>query len=331
MKATAIFIGIFAGLAAVTALGAAPASQQGRVEANGIRIAYESYGPADRETILLIGGAWTQLSEWPPELCQELVKRGYRVVVYDNRDSGLSTWFDAAGKPDMAAVVEAVMAGKPAPVPYTLHDMAKDAIGLLDVLAIQKAHIVGVSMGGIIAQIVASDYPERTLSLTSMMATDGKPGLPLVAKPERVAGIPQPGPDDDRKAYIERRVKLLKAIESPAYPVSEAAYLERVNRAVERAFCPACEARQSAASLVTGLEDRRARLKTIQAPAVVVHGAEDPVVPVEAGRDVAANIPNADLRIIPGMGHDIPVPLVKTLADAITAAAERARGGRPAK
>jgi len=325
MRHTAILIGLCAGLAAPTLLGAAAAPQAGRVEANGIRIAYESYGPADRETILLIGGAWMQLTEWPPDLCRELVKRGYRVVVFDNRDSGLSTRFDAAGKPDMAAVVQALIAGKPAPVPYTLYDMARDTVGLLDALGIRKAHIAGVSMGGIVAQIAAAEYPERVLSLTSMMATDGKPGLPLVAKPERVAGIPPPGPDDDRKAYIERQVKLLKAIESPDYPADETAIRERVNRAVERAFCPACEARQAAASLVTGLEDRRAKLKTVQAPAVVVHGAEDPVVPLEAGRDVAANIPGAGLRIIPGMGHDIPVPLVATVADAIAAAAARAQ------
>ena len=331
MKNASKLIGALAGLVSLAALEAAPAPQQGMARANGISIAYESFGPAEGETILMIGGAWMQLTDWPPELCQELAKRGYRVVIYDNRDVGLSTKFDAAGKPDFAAVVQAVMAGKPAPLPYTLYDMAKDAVGLLDALAIRKAHIVGMSMGGIIAQIVATNYPERTLSLTSMMATDGKPGLPIVAKPERMAKIPPPGPDDNRKAYIARQVKILEAIESPDYATDEAAILAKVNRDVERSYCPACEARQSGASLYTGLEDRRAKLKTIQAPVVVVHGAEDPVVPLEAGRDVAANIPGAELRIIPGMGHQIPLALVGTFADAIAAAAARAASARQTK
>jgi pimeloyl-ACP methyl ester carboxylesterase len=159
-----------------------------------------------------------------------------------------------------------------------------------------------------------------------MMATDGRPGLPLVAKPELMANIPPPGPDANKKAYIERQVKTWQAIGSPAYPTSEAVLRQRITRDVERSYCPPCEARQGAASLFTALEDRRAELKSIRAPTVVIHGAEDPLVPVEAGGDVAASIPAAELRIIPGMGHDIPPALVKTFADAITAAASRATG-----
>jgi pimeloyl-ACP methyl ester carboxylesterase len=316
-------IGLCAGLLALT--HTARAAQPGRVKVNGIIIAYESFGPADRPVILLIAGTGMQLTGWPAALPEELVKRGYRVVIYDNRDIGLSTRFDAAGIPDFAAVAQAATTGRPAPLPYTLYDMAKDAVGLLDALHIKKAHIAGASMGGIIAQLVATEYPERTLSLTSIMATDGKPGLPVIAKPERLAAIPPPGPDADRQAYIERMVKTWQAIGSPAYPTAEAVLRQQVIRDVERAYCPACDARQGAASLFTTLQDRRTKLQALHLPAVVVHGAEDPLVPVEAGRDVAANIPGADLRIIPGMGHDLPPELVKTVADAIVAAASRAK------
>ena len=158
-----------------------PASRAGRVPANGITIAYESFGAADRETVLLIAGSGMQLTGWPRELCHELVERGYRVVVFDNRDIGLSTKFEDAGIPDFAAVAKAAAEGRPAPLPYTLYDMAADAVGLLEALGIKQAHIAGVSMGGMIAQIVATDYPQRTLSLTTMMASDGKPGLPIIA------------------------------------------------------------------------------------------------------------------------------------------------------
>jgi pimeloyl-ACP methyl ester carboxylesterase len=180
-------------------------------------------------------------------------------------------------------------------------------VGLLDARAIKKAQIAGTSVGGMIAQIVATNCPERTLSLTSMMAGDGKPGVPTIAKPDRVAKVPPPGPDEDKKAYVERQVKSWQAIGSPAYPTDEAILRQRLTRDLERSYCPPFEARQGAASLFTALEHRRARLKSIQVPTVLIHGAEDPLVPVEAGRDVAANISGAELRIIPGMGHDIPL------------------------
>ena len=149
--------------------------REGQVKANGITIAYEDFGPEDHEAVLLIMGNGTQLTAWPIELIEELVKRGHRVVIYDNRDVGLSTKFDEAGIPDMRKVIEAKIAGKPSPLPYALDDMAKDAVGLLDALGIKKAHIVGVSMGGMIAQLVAADHPEHTLSLTSIMSTSGNP------------------------------------------------------------------------------------------------------------------------------------------------------------
>jgi len=306
-----------------------PASRVGRVQANGITIAYESFGADDRETVLLIAGSAMQLTGWPRELCNELVKRGYRVVVFDNRDIGLSTKFEDAGMPDLAAVAKAAAEGRPAPLPYTLYDMAADAVGLLEALGIKQAHIAGVSMGGMIAQIIATDYPGRVLSLTTMMASDGKPGLPIIAKPERLPQTLPPGPDAGRQAYTDYQVKVRLAIAGPKYMPNEQDLIRKISEDVKRSFCVLCEARQAAAALFTALEDRRAKLETIRVPTVVVHGDEDPLVPVEAGRDVAAHIPAAELRIIPGMGHDIPPALVTTVADAISAAASRVRRKRP--
>jgi pimeloyl-ACP methyl ester carboxylesterase len=304
---------------------------QGQAKANGVTIAYESFGPEDRETVLLIMGVGAQLTAWPVELCEELVRRGYRVIRYDNRDVGLSTRFDAAGMPDFAAIVPAAQAGKPAPLPYTIYDLARDAVGLLDALGIRKAHVVGPSLGGMIAQIIAADYPDRTLSLTSIMATSGAPGLPIIAKPEVLAKIPPPAPEGDRKAYIERQIILLRQVGSPRAPVDEKVLREWVTRDVARSFYPIGEARLAAAALYAAHEDRRPKLKTIRVPTVVVHGEDDPLVAVEAGRDVAANIPGAEFRLLPGMGHVLPPALVTNIADAITAAASRAATANPAK
>ncbi|HZV06643.1 MAG TPA: alpha/beta hydrolase, partial [Gemmataceae bacterium] len=296
--------------------------QTGQVQANGITIAYESFGPSDRETVLLIMGNGTQLTAWPIELCEELVKRGYRVVIYDNRDVGLSTKFTEAGTPDVNAVVEARIAGKPSPLPYTLDDMAKDAVGLLDALAIEKAHIVGVSMGGMIAQLVAADHPEHTLSLTSIMSTSGNPSIPFPAKPEAIAKMPH-GAADDREANIANAVKMIQILAGPVYPPDEKRVRDLVIHSMNRSSDRAGMARHNALSALGLFEDRRAKLKTIKAPTVVVHGAEDPLISVEGGKDTARNIPGAELRILPGMGHDLPIPLIEVIADAISSAASR--------
>src|SRR5579864_1291901 len=195
--------------------------REGKVKANGITIAYEDYGPEDRETVLLIMGNGTQLTAWPIELIDELVRLGYRVVIYDNRDVGLSTKFDEAGVPDAKAVIEARIAGKPSLLPYSVDDMAQDAVGLLDALCIKKAHIVGVSMGGMIAQLVAADHPEHALSLTSIMSTSGNPEVPFPAKPEVVANMPRPAPAGDEDAIIANAVKAIQIMAGPVYPPDE--------------------------------------------------------------------------------------------------------------
>jgi pimeloyl-ACP methyl ester carboxylesterase len=301
---------------------------EGKVKANGITIAYESFGSDDREAMLLIMGNGTQLTAWPIELIEELVRRGYRVVIYDNRDVGLSTKFDKAGTPDTKAVIEAQIAGKPSPLPYSLDDMAKDAVGLLDALGIKKAHIVGVSMGGMIAQLVAADHPEHTLSLTSIMSTSGNPEVPFPAKPEAVSKMPQPAPEGDEEAIVSTALKAIRIMAGPVYPPDEKRVRTLVARSMKRSAYRPGMARHNALSALGLFVDRRPKLRTIKVPTVVVHGADDPLMSVEGGKDTAANIPGAELRIIPGMGHDLPIPLAKTIADAIVSAASRATGAK---
>jgi pimeloyl-ACP methyl ester carboxylesterase len=305
--------------------------REGRVKANGITIAYQSFGPDDCAVMLLIMGNGAQLTAWPVELIETLVKRGYRVIIYDNRDVGLSTKFDRAGVPDAKAVIEARVAGKPSPLPYTLDDMAKDAVGLLGALGIKKAHIVGVSMGGMIAQLVAADHPEHILSLTSIMSTSGNPEVPFPANPGATAKMPPPAPDGDPEAVIANAVKVIRLLAGPDYPPDEKRIRDVVVRSMRRSADRAGMARHNALSALGIFEDRRAKLKTIKVPTVVVHGEKDPIMSVEGGKDTAANIPGAELRIIPGMGHDLPIPLVDTIADAITAAASRATAAGAAK
>jgi pimeloyl-ACP methyl ester carboxylesterase len=301
------------------------AVSRGTVKANGITIAYESFGPADHEAMLLIMGMGAQLTAWPAELCGELVKRGYRVIIFDNRDVGLSTKFDSAGLPDMEAIFKAKAAGKPVPVAYSLDDMVKDAVELLDALGIKKAHIVGVSMGGMIAQLLAADYPEHTLSLTSIMSTSGNPAVSLPAKPEEMAKLPPPGARGNDDETVARTIKMLEVLAGPVYPPDEKRVRAMFARSIARSNDRSGIARHNAAVALGYYDDRRPKLKTIKVPAVVVHGELDPLIPVFGARDTAANIPGAELRIIPGMGHDLPIPLVSTIADAITTAASRAR------
>jgi pimeloyl-ACP methyl ester carboxylesterase len=303
----------------------------GQVQANGITIAYESFGPEDGETILLIGGTGMQLVDWPIELVEELVQRGYRVVRFDNRDVGLSTKMTEAGLPDAEAIGQALEAGEPAPLPYTLQDMAADAVGLLDALDIQQAHLVGASMGGAIAQLVAIDYPERTLSLTSLMADSGNPELPVIAKPEAFEGVPPQPTTADKEAFIEWQVKTWQVLDGPEYPTDEATLRAWAERNFERGFDPDGLLRQQTVSFVSHIESANHRftnLKNIEAPTVVLQGDEDPLVPVASAEDIAARVPGAELRIIPGLGHSLPVALVPEFVEAIIAAADRATSTR---
>ncbi|MEN6544197.1 alpha/beta hydrolase [Parvibaculum sp.] len=296
------------------------------VQVNGITLEYESFGPEDRETILLIMGLGAQLTQWPLPLCEALVARGYRVIRFDNRDAGLSTKFERGQFAPLPAAFAGFMTGKTPFVPYTLYDMVDDTVGLLDALGIDRAHIVGSSMGGMIAQLIASEYPERTLSLTSIMSTSGNALLPP-PKPRVMKLFVSPAPPaHNMEAIIERGIATYRTIGSPAWPTGEATLREWVTRDAMRSYCPSGVVRQAAAAMTNG--DRRPKLRRISVPTVVLHGDADPLVPVEGGRDTAANIPGAELRIVEGMGHDIPLQLVDTFADAIVSAAERATGSK---
>ena len=294
-----------------------------QVQANGISIEYETFGNKAHETVLLIMGLGGQMTIWSTEFCEELVSRKFHVVRFDNRDIGLSTKFEKAGMPDMSAIFGALLGGKPAEAPYSLDDMAADAVGLLDALDIEAAHIVGASMGGMIAQLVATNHPSKTLSLTSIMSTTGNPALPQ-AKPEAMEVLMTPAPEGDIEGAIQRGIKTWKVIGSPGFPTDDALLREWVSRDVHRSLYPVGVARQMAAIVTNG--DRREKLKKLTVPTVVVHGADDPLVPVEGGKDTAANIPAAELRIVPGMGHDFPLGLVQTFADAVSSVAARASG-----
>lgn len=293
-----------------------------QVQANGISIEYEAFGAASAPLVLLIMGLGAQLTRWPAAFCDQLAAHGFRVVRFDNRDVGRSTHLTAAPVPDLGAVLAMRSMGLPVEVPYKLRDMAADTVALLDALQVERAHIVGASMGGMIAQIVASEFPQRVLSLTSIMSTTGNPMLPPPS-PAATAVLMTRAPDPkDQAAYLAHSLNALRTLSSPGYPFDEAAVRERVLTDLGRGYNPAGYLRQITAVSVSG--DRREQLKRITAPTVVLHGADDPLVPIAAGRDTAATIPNAELRVVPGMGHDLPVPLYDTIIDAIVSAARRA-------
>ena len=291
-----------------------------KARANGIEIEYETYGDPANPTILLIMGLGAQLTLWPLPFVEALVARGYRVIRYDNRDVGLSTKLDTAGRPRLGLMLFQRMLKMQPRVAYKLSDMAADAIGLLDALGIDKAHIVGASMGGMISQLVAATYPQRTLSLTSIMSTTGNPALPR-AKREAMDVLVNRPKTTDIDALVAHGIRAAQVTGSPAYPIAPDLLATRVRETVERSSYPDGFARQMAAIIADG--DRRHRLKAIKAPTVIVHGAADPLVTIEGGRDTAASIPGARLIEIPGMGHNLPVELIPQIAHAIESVARR--------
>jgi len=270
--------------------------------ANAIRIEFETFGDTASPALLLIAGNGAQLLFWDEAFCRELVRAGLYVIRFDNRDAGLSTKFEDAGIPDMMAMIQAAMAGLPVESAYTLADMADDAVGLLDALGVAKAHVCGASMGGMIAQVMAYRHPERVLSLTSIMSNTGSPDIPP-GNPEAIAAVVAP-PPEGRQAYIEHMLATWRTIWSPGFPFEEKRARTFIEQSYDRSFYPQGMARQNAALLATG--DRRPFLSTITAPALVIHGADDPLLSVESGRDTARSIPGARLLIIEGMGHDMP-------------------------
>jgi len=291
-----------------------------RARANGMQIEYESFGDSAGPPLLLVMGLGGQMILWPDEFCEALAARGYHVVRYDNRDVGLSTKLDQAGLPDVMGALAAVAQGRSIDAPYRLRDMADDAAGLLDALDLASAHVVGASMGGMIAQTLAIEHPARVRTLTSIMSTTGDASLPQ-ARPEAMAALLTPAPTE-RAAAIEHGLRLWRTIGSPGFPFDEAWVRARAALAFDRGQSPAGVARQLVAILASG--SRRDALAAVRAPTLVIHGAADPLIPVEAGRATAAAVPGAELLEIEGMGHDLPRALWATLADAIAKHAARA-------
>jgi len=293
-----------------------------KAQANGIEIEYETFGEPTNPTVLLIMGLAAQLTRWPLPLVEALAARGYFVIRYDNRDIGLSTKFDDAPVPALPALIGVLMTGQKPDVPYSLTDMAADAVGLLDALDIPRAHVMGASMGGMIAQLVAAEYPDRVLSLTSIMSSTGNPNLPP-STPDAMAVLTSRPTSGDRDAVIAHGIRTDLVIGSPAYPVEESVLRTRVERDFERMNYPAGPGRQLAAVVTNG--DRRAAIATIKAPTMVIHGVDDPLVRVEAGRDTATTIPGALITEVPGMGHNLPDALIPTVLDAFEQVARRAQ------
>lgn len=279
-----------------------------RAAANGIEIAYETFGSPAGRPLLLIMGLGAQMVLWDDEFCELLADQGHHVVRYDNRDVGLSTHFHEAGVPDVGAA----MTGNPTPA-YLLSDLADDAAGLMDALGWESAHIAGASMGGMVAQQFAIQYPQRVRSLTSIMSTPGPAVGPPT--PEASAALMSP-PAPDRETAIERSYEVWAVIGSPGFEMDR----ERVARVAaisyDRAFDPAGTARQLVAILASG--DRTEALKGLDVPALVIHGEADPLVRLAGGEATAAAIPGARLVTFPGMGHDMPRQLWKQITGAIT-------------
>jgi len=281
----------------------------------GIELAYERFGDAADPPLLLVMGLATQMLGWPDEFCEGLAARGLSVVRFDNRDIGLSTHVHDAPPPDVAAA----MMGDTSSASYTLSAMALDAAGLLDALDLESAHVVGASMGGMIAQTLAIEHPERVRTLTSIMSTTGDPSVGGAS--QEALGVLLAPPARDRAEAIERTVSTYRVIGSPAYELDEPALRERAGLSFDRAYDPAAVARQLLAILASG--DRTPRLRELRLPALVIHGVDDPLVRVSGGRATAAAIPGAELVELDGMGHDLPRALWPQITDRIVALVER--------
>jgi pimeloyl-ACP methyl ester carboxylesterase len=284
--------------------------------ADGVELCYQEMGDPQGEPLLLIMGLATQMIAWDEEFCALLAERGFRVVRFDNRDIGRSTKLRAAGVPSMLDMA----VGRRATVPYLLRDMAHDTLGLMDHLGISSAHLVGASMGGMIAQTVAIERPERVLSLVSIMSTTGsrRAGHPSY----RTFGLLLGRPPRQREAAIERVLKTFRTIGSPGYPFEEERIREIAGRSFDRGHDPAGIARQMHAITASG--DRTPRLRRLDLPALVIHGRNDVLVNPSGGRATAKAIPGARLKLIDGMGHDLPQALWPTFAEEIAANAARA-------
>jgi len=297
-----------------------PYQTESRVRANGIEIAYDSFGDTGAPPLILIMGFTMPMITWDEEFCKILAHEGYRVIRFDNRDIGHSTWLTEAGIPNLQQVGLSLAQGKAPVVPYLLRDMAEDVLGLMDALAIESAHIVGMSMGGMIAQALAIHYPQRVRTLTSFASTMWSldPALPRPT-PEASEVLMKPVPMDP-DGYLKATVRAWQVICGPAMPIDEAFLRERARRVFERGVSLPGLARQMAAIMASG--SRREALRTLTVPTLVLHGDSDPLIPPAHAVATAETIPGARLHLVKGMGHDVPPAAWSEL---IAAIAEHAR------
>ena len=282
---------------------------------NGIDIEYDTFGDRNGSPLLLIMGLSSQMVAWPESFCRKLARSGHWVLRFDNRDVGLSSKIEGVGLPDLMAAMAAHLQGQPVAAPYTLSDMAADAVRLMDALKLENAHVCGLSMGGMIAQVMALEYPQRVTSLISMESSTGDPTLPS-ADPQAMEAMLSP-PPQDRAGYIQHAVEVFRAFSGGSDKFDETLEKELSANAYDRSFYPAGFVRQLAAILASG--DRTESLASVTAPTLVIHGANDPLVPLAHGRATARAIPGAKLLVIEGLGHGIAYPtLWDEIVDAIT-------------
>ena len=283
------------------------------LDANGVRLAYDDFGNANDPAILLIMGMATQMTAWPLSFCRGLADRGFYVVRYDNRDVGLSEKMLTARIPSTLDMMLKAGINRPLKVSYKLDDMATDALELMNALNLNQAHVVGVSMGGMIGQVLAAKHSSRVCSLTSIMSSSGAPNLPRASKKvtrallKRYLGLVKPG--------LKSTIAFQSLIGSPGFPQSDDELNEKVRAAFQRSFYPPGFARHMAAIMASG--SRVELLKAIKTPSLVIHGRDDVLVPLACGVDTARQIPNAALKIIDGMGHNLPESLVPILTDLV--------------
>jgi pimeloyl-ACP methyl ester carboxylesterase len=299
------------------------------IQANGIALEYESIGDPGAPAILLVMGLGTQMIAWPDPLCDGLVRAGFRVIRFDNRDCGLSEKFGSLGTPNVGRAMLRAWLGLPVRAPYTLDDMALDAIGLLDALGIPGAHVVGASMGGMIGQVLAARHPGRVLSLTSIMSTTGARHLRRPTARVRRAMLQRPADPSSVDSIVENYERLYAVIGSPGYPTPPEQLRARIRRSVERGYYPAGFLRQLAAVLASG--DRSWLLARISCPTLVIHGKDDPLTPVDGGMDTARKIRDARLLLLDGFGHDLPPQLHERLAGEIAGHAQAASSRGPSR
>jgi pimeloyl-ACP methyl ester carboxylesterase len=281
--------------------------------ANGVDLCYEIFGDPAAEPLILIMGLGSQMIQWDDDFCRQLAARGFRVIRFDNRDIGQSSKL-SGGKPlSPIELLKLRLFKIPVKAPYRLSDMAEDTVGLMDALGIKSAHIVGLSMGGMIAQEIAISFPQRVRSLTSIMSTTGNPKIPGPTR-EAMAVLMAP-PPKSKEEYLARHGKTWKVLRAGSFPEDEALDPARAERTYARGLSPAGTGRQLRAILASG--SRKERLRSVKAPTLVIHGTVDPLVHPAGGKDTAASIPGAKLVMIEGMGHALPLQVWSQIIDAI--------------